>query len=140
MRSERRYRISQHAIERFQQRVGPLPDRAARAAIRAIASTGHRRSRPRHWMREAATAGVDPGGATATFVYNFRIPDLCLLLRGDTIVTVYSRADCRRWRAQEPVGPRTRRRLRIQPGSATVRRTQLANNAHRNSDLSKEDC
>jgi len=78
--------LSAHAIERYRQRVDPAASRQeARAALDRIVSLGHRRSRPRHWMRGERIA---PG---LRFVYWAGRPEVCLLLLDDVVVTVKTR-------------------------------------------------
>ena len=43
---------------------------------------------------------VDPPGTGATYLYHHALPDVCLVSRGDTIVTVYSREICKRWQIE----------------------------------------
>jgi hypothetical protein len=88
--------VTVHAIVRYQQRVdGNASPRAAAEALAAIATRGRRRTRARHWMR-----GTIPTPGTV-FVYSAASPGVCLLVREHTIVTVLSRASCRRWRASQ---------------------------------------
>jgi len=94
MSTSRPYRVSRHAVERFQQRVVNVTPGRARIALEAIAASARRTSRPRHWMR---TEGAGRPGTL--YLYNHRIPDVCLIVRGDAIATVYTRKVCRYWRS-----------------------------------------
>jgi len=85
--------VTVHAIERYLERVdrsaGP---RLAAEALIAIAACGHRRGYPRHWMQGTA---AQPG---TSFVYAASAPGVCLVMRRNVVVTVFSRASCRAWR------------------------------------------
>ena len=84
--------ISNHAIERYQQRVNPTASRQeALDAIRSILSNATARSRPRRWMRVAATA---PG---TRYLYSATAPHVCLVKSNGVIVTVHSRRVCAAW-------------------------------------------
>lgn len=87
--------ITGHAIERFQQRVAPMPTTQVITALVAIAKTAKVRPNPRHWM--GGTLENQPG---TTYLYNSKIPDICLVVRDRCVVTVFTRDVCRRWRAQ----------------------------------------
>lgn len=85
--------VSNHAIERYQQRVEPSADRrTALASVLEILRTARARSRPRRWMRLAA---IVPG---ARYLYSARRPSVCLVLVNGVVVTVYSRRVCNGWR------------------------------------------
>jgi hypothetical protein len=86
-------RISEHAIQRFCQRVINVPHNVARAALTEIADEGRARSTPRHWTRTGDRLPPD-----VTYVYHSKLPDVCLLIRGGVVVTVYSRRTCQEWR------------------------------------------
>ena len=89
--------ISNHAIERYQQRVNPAASRQeALDAIRSIVSKATTRSRPRHWMRVAATA---PG---TRYLYSAATPHVGLVKANGVIVTVHSRRVCAAWAT--PIG------------------------------------
>lgn len=96
MRGNRTYTISSHAIERFQERVANVEQEVARRAIAALAREGRSKTRPRHWMRGFAAA--TPG---TQFFYHHKLPGVCLVVRGRVVVTVYSRAVCKRWSSME---------------------------------------
>ncbi len=122
MQPEHRYTISRHAIERFQQRVTPLSWATAHQAIEAIASTSRRRSRPRHWMRH-----LDDRDPDATYLYNHRIPDVCLIARDNVIVTVYTRTTCKKWQTDQPGPPSRRGKTRPTRRTASRRNPSLLN-------------
>lgn len=88
--------VTVHAIERYRERVNAQTAVASVARVLcAIAGGGRRRSRPRRWMRGTR---VEPG---TMFVYSAEHPGVCLLVRDGVILTVYSRAACRAWRADD---------------------------------------
>src|SRR4051794_24834083 len=83
-----RVRLSEHAIERYCERVevGCRPG-TARERLNQMATFGRMRSTPRHWMRRrvSTTEGL-------RFLYWAHMPNVCALVRGDTVVTVVTRA------------------------------------------------
>jgi hypothetical protein len=86
--------VSGHAITRYQQRVRPTATRLeALAEIRAIAARARVRSRPRWWTR---VAGERPG---RRYLYSATTPDVCLVVKDDVVLTVFSRQVCAQWRA-----------------------------------------
>jgi hypothetical protein len=86
--------VSSHAIARYQQRVRPAASRLETLAeIREIASRARARSRPRWWTR---VAGERPG---CRYLYCASRPEVCLVVRGGVVVTVFSRQVCAQWRA-----------------------------------------
>jgi hypothetical protein len=86
--------ISEHAIDRFVMRTSmSIPRHMARNAIAVIAGSSKARAVPRHWMRRFTSA--QPG---TRYLYNSAFPGICLVERGGTIVTVYTKEACRRWR------------------------------------------
>ncbi len=92
MRPERRYAITTHAVDRFQQRVTDIDRAAARSAIHALATGGKRRTRPRHWMRSHRIS--EPG---TVYIYHPDFPNIGLVSHNDTIVTVMERRSSRQW-------------------------------------------
>ena len=81
---------TQHAVERFQERVASVP---YSEAYRLILETGSRmrvRSTPRRWMPVRPAPGL-------TFAYSPDLPGVCFLIREGFAVTVYERATCRSW-------------------------------------------
>jgi hypothetical protein len=91
-RSRRRAqpRLTNHAVERWFQRVdGGAPGILRGAALESFLRHGKRRPRPRHWTRTYAEPGT-------TFVYAADQPGVCAVLRGNVVVTVLTRALCRR--------------------------------------------
>ncbi len=110
---ERHLIISLHAVERFQQRVTPMTRERVGEAIAALARTAKTRTQPRHWMR-----GLSIHQPGTTYLYNNRFPDICLIARGGIIRTVYTRAQCRKWRRQAPTPSSTvRHKFRHDPHS-----------------------
>jgi hypothetical protein len=87
-----RPRITRHAIDRYIGRVDHAAshDEAQRCIARIIEG-GHVRSTPRHWMR--AGARLTPG---LRFVYWAGQADVCLLVLDGAVITVITRALCRR--------------------------------------------
>jgi hypothetical protein len=75
-----RIRISQHAILRYQERVDASSS-AAVGAIRQILTTGSARPRPRNWTTSRAEPGM-------SWIYAAERPDICLVVRNSTVVTV----------------------------------------------------
>ena len=83
--------VTAHAIARYQQRVDPsVSHRRALCAIREILNGACSRSRPRHWTKVNAQPGC-------RYLYSAQHPDVCLVLRGDAVVTVFSRHTCATW-------------------------------------------
>jgi hypothetical protein len=75
-------RISQHAIRRYQERVDASSSVAVAVGVmRQILSTGSARPRPRNWT----TSRVEPG---MRWIYAADRPDICLVVRNSTVVTV----------------------------------------------------
>lgn len=83
--------ISQHAVSRYVERVDRGASRLeARLAISRLASLSRARPVPRHWMRRN---GVQPQ-AGVLFLYPSERPDVCLVVREHTVLTVLTRAVC----------------------------------------------
>jgi hypothetical protein len=83
-------RISNHAIQRYRERVDPDASRQeARGALHRFVLLGRSRSRPRHWMRGRPTV---PG---TRYVYWAGRPSLCLVVADGCVVTVVTRELCR---------------------------------------------
>lgn len=95
--------ISRHAIDRYRQRVEPTTSvRAAAISISEILHSATACSRPRHWMRVAATA---PG---TRYLYSADQPNVCLVVADGVVVTVHSRKICAGWRRQRQSDDRPR--------------------------------
>lgn len=106
-------RISRHAIDRYTQRVDAVTPVEAAERLARLAARATRRPTPRRWMDIAPAPGT-------LFPYPTEDSDVCLVLKGDTIVTVFSRVICLRWRTTVDSGPRARIRRpyrRPAPGS-----------------------
>ena len=87
--------VSHHAIDRYRERVDPTATKhEAAARLRSLASTGRARSRPRHWTR---IAGEQCG---CRYVDSAAAPGVCLVVVNGTVVTVFSRATCAKWRSE----------------------------------------
>lgn len=87
--------ITSHAITRYQQRVRPDASRLeATAELRQIATHAKSRSRLRWWTQ---VAGERPG---CRYLYWAMRPEVCLVVQGDAVVTVFSRSVCAAWRAR----------------------------------------
>lgn len=93
----RSLQVTRHAIERFRDRVDRSATRAeAVKAVRRICGSGRICSRPRKWCRLAGVKTV-PG---TRYLYSADHPGVCLVLRGNAVVTVFSRPACAEWRKQ----------------------------------------
>lgn len=105
---------SSHAVSRWRLRVDPAADyRAAHRAIREICAQGRVVSTPRGWVGRM----VRDIGAGCVAIIAPTHPDVALIARGDTIVTVYARGCFRkadngkeRSRAGRGAGPERRAR------------------------------
>jgi hypothetical protein len=85
--------ISRHAIERYQQRVSCVAPAEAAQLLAEFATHATRRPTPRRWTNV-------PPGPGVLFLYPHANSGICLLMKGETIVTVFSRDVCRTWRGQ----------------------------------------
>jgi hypothetical protein len=75
-------RISEHAIQRYQERVDASSSVAvAVGAMRQILTTGTARPRPRNWTTSRAEPAM-------RWIYAAERPDICLVVRNSTVVTV----------------------------------------------------
>lgn len=99
-------RISQHAIDRYRQRVAAVTTAEAARRLAEFASDSTRRPTPRRWTEVAPAPGV-------LFLYPHADSDVCLVMKGNTVVTVFSRVVCLGWRTPKEFGPR--RTARRQP-------------------------
>src|SRR5579859_515683 len=110
-------RISQHAIDRYRQRVELVDAATAADRLADMAAASNRRPTPRQWTEVAPAPGV-------LFLYPHDSSDVCLVMKGNTIVTVFSRVMCMRWRTRQLGGlRRTVRRppyRRPSPGSSPL--------------------
>jgi hypothetical protein len=103
--------ISRHAIERYQQRVSSIESAEAARRLAALAVDSTRRPTPRHWTNVLSTPGV-------LFAYPHAAPAICLLMRGDIVITVFCRDVCRMWqRTQKRAGAQRVPYRRPGPGS-----------------------
>lgn len=94
-------RVTGHAVLRYRERVAPeASSHEAVATISAIVESGGRRPKPRRWCRP-----VSPRAA-ARYVYSASFPGICVVLKGDAAITVFSRRVCALWRQSE-AGART---------------------------------
>jgi hypothetical protein len=83
--------ITAHAIERYRERVdSSVSRRQALRAIRAILVGATSRSRPRHWTKVDTRPGC-------RYLYSAAHADVCLVVRGGAVVTVFSRSSCSSW-------------------------------------------
>lgn len=94
-------RISRHAVDRYIQRVDSVTPMEAAQRLARLAARATCRPTPRHWMEVASAPGT-------RFLYPTEDSDVCLVLKGDTIVTVFSRVVCMRWRTAVDTTPRAR--------------------------------
>lgn len=92
-------RISQHAIDRYRQRVEPVDAATAADRLADMAAASTRRPTPRQWTEVAPTPGV-------LFLYPHGSSDVCLVMKNNTIITVFSRVICMEWRTRQLGGPR----------------------------------
>src|SRR5688572_8909441 len=92
----RRAFMSQHAVQRYLERVAPgSPVGVAVKTMEHILQTARVRSKPRRWMKGVT---VRPG---SRYLYAADHPNVCLVLVGEVVVTVYSRRVCARWAQRE---------------------------------------
>jgi hypothetical protein len=109
-----RPRISRHAIARYRQRVEPVDAATAADRLAELAAASTRRPIPRRWTEVAPAPGL-------LFLYPHDEPDVCLVMKDNTIVTVFARVICLEWRnGRQPGSPRGVRRppyKRPSPGS-----------------------
>ena len=83
-------RISQHAIQRYQERVDASSSVAvAVGAMRQILTTGSARPRPRNWTTSRAEPAM-------RWIYGAERPDICLVVRNSTVVTLLTVELCAR--------------------------------------------
>lgn len=83
--------VTAHAIARYQERVEPAASRqVALRAIREILDHARSRPRPRLWTKVSARPGC-------RYLYSAYHPDICLVVRGRAVVTVFSRSNCAAW-------------------------------------------
>lgn len=86
-------RISSHAVDRYCERVDPTADRrTAFQALAAILGSATVRTTPRWWT----TCRLEPG---TRLVYSAVNPDVCLIIKGTTVVTLVTRSLCAPTRA-----------------------------------------
>lgn len=83
-------RISLHAVERWQQRIDPDTSfETASLELSSFVRDGRSRPTPRRWMRDVKRS---PG---LRFIYSQEHPGVCVLVQGDTALTVLTRSLCR---------------------------------------------
>lgn len=92
-------RISRHAVDRYRQRVADVSPAEAARRLAELAADATRRPTPRRWT------GVTPGPGLL-FLYPHVDSDVCLVMKGETVVTVFSRVVCLTWRTPKESGPR----------------------------------
>ena len=87
--------VTRHAIDRFRERVEPCAtlDEVVNA-IHQISSSARVRSQPRRWCRLVGVR-TQPG---SRYLYSAAYPGVCLVVRGNAVVTVFSRKVCTEWR------------------------------------------
>ena len=87
--------VTYHAIDRFRDRVDPSATPAeAFNAIHQISSSARTCSRPRRWCRLVGV-GTRQG---SRYLYSAAYPGVCLVVRGNAVVTVFSKMVCAEWR------------------------------------------
>ena len=90
-------RISQHAVQRYSDRVDRAsPPAVARLQIAEILARGRWRAWPRHWMRGTSSP---PG---TRFVYWAELPGVCVIVIEGTAVTLITRQLTRARRMSPP--------------------------------------
>ncbi len=83
-----RFQISEHATNRFIQRVAPkIPDSSAVKIFQCLVTQGRTRATPRWWMKHKIT--ITPG---MRFLYWAHLPDVCAIVRNGTVVTVMTKS------------------------------------------------
>src|SRR5262245_52309268 len=93
-------KISRHAIERYRQRVAYVAPAEAAQRLTDLVADASRRPTPRRWTNV-------PPGPGVLFLYPRTNSGICLLMKGGTVATVFSRDVCREWRDEaERVGER----------------------------------
>jgi hypothetical protein len=90
-------RISQHAIDRYRRHVELVDAATAWGRLAEMAAASTRRPTPRQWTVVAPALGV-------LFLCPHDRSDVGLLMKDDTIVTVFSWVICLEWRARQPDG------------------------------------
>ena len=98
--------ISRHAVVRYRQRVASVSATAALHQLADLAASATRRPTPRWWTP------VDPAPGVL-FLYPHANSQICLVVKHDTVVTVFARVVCLEWR--RPEGRTARHRPRKQP-------------------------
>lgn len=92
--------VTCHAINRFRDRVDRTATRTeAVNAVRRIGGSARICSRPRKWCR---LAGVTPQPGSR-YLYSAVYPGICLVVRGNAVVTVFSKDACASWRRPTPI-------------------------------------
>ena len=87
--------VTHHAITRFRERVDRSATRTeAVNAVRRIGGSARPCSRPRKWCRLAGV-GTQPG---SRYLYSAVYPGICLVVRENVVVTVFSKEACADWR------------------------------------------
>ncbi len=87
--------VTRHAIDRFRDRVDSTATRAeAVNAVRHIGGSARTCSRPRKWCRLAGVR-TRPG---SRYLYSAVYPGICLVVRGNAVITVFSKEGCAEWR------------------------------------------
>ena len=81
-----KYRVSTHAVQRWNERVEVVPD--AIPDILGFLYTGSASKRPRRWMRR--DRGI-PHADDLSFVHHHDYPGVCLVVRGNVVLTVVTR-------------------------------------------------
>jgi len=96
-------RVTGHAVDRYRQRVEMVHPAVAARRLAQMASASTRRPTPRHWTNVSPNPGV-------LFLYPHDNSDVCLVVKDDAIVTVFSRVVCLLWRTgAETSSPAARR-------------------------------
>ena len=92
---DRPLHVTRHAVDRFRDRVNRSSTRAeAVTAVRRIGGSARICSRPRKWCRLAGITS-EPG---TRYLYSAVYPGVCLVVRGNAVVTVFSKEACAKWR------------------------------------------
>lgn len=111
---------TRHAVQRYQQRVAPVPTAEAFRRLSRLSDNSKTRATPRWWTPVKPAPGL-------LFAYPAEEPGVCLLLRDGAILTVFERGQCRAWATADAMA---------QP--AAVRRAPRRTPYHRPSVGSRE--
>ncbi len=107
---------TRHAVMRYQQRVAPVSTAEAFRRLAAAGANAHQFDAPRWWNPIASEPGL-------SYLYPAAMPGVCLVVRDGAIQSVYERAQCQQWEAEQTLF--SRRRATRQRRSARAAGTRL---------------